>query len=202
MKMKKMVTINAKILVIEVVAILIMGLTQARADEWRGGERHDGEWRGPRASWHGDIRHFDQHDHELWRAGRWRHVRHEGRYGWWWVAGGEWFIYPRPVYPYPDPYSYVPLETIVVQPPPPQASPSPPVQQFWYFCVAANGYYPYVPTCPGGWQPVPATPSPSPPAAPSVVMPNSPPGYTPPGTPPSMSPGAAQGNMPPAPLGK
>ena len=48
--------------------------------------------------------------------------------------------------------------------PPVQLMPSPlvvaprPAQQFWYYCDAARGYYPYVSSCPGGWKTVPATP--------------------------------------------
>ena len=33
-----------------------------------------------------------------------------------------------------------------------------PPGQFYYFCPAANAYYPNVPSCPNGWQLVPATP--------------------------------------------
>jgi hypothetical protein len=36
-----------------------------------------------------------------------------------------------------------------------------PVQQqtnAWYFCPSANGYYPYIRQCPGGWQRVSPTP--------------------------------------------
>jgi hypothetical protein len=52
---------------------------------------------------------------------------------------------------------------VVVNPPvivaaPPQITPAPPVQ-YWYFCTAANGYYPYVSSCPEGWKTVPATPA-------------------------------------------
>lgn len=168
MNTKRTLVINAL-----VVATLVAASMSASAEEL-----HGREWHGPRGPWHGDFRHFDRHDHELWRAGSWRHMRHGGRFGWWWIAGGEWFFYPQPVYPYPDPYAYVPPETLVVQPSPPQTSAPPPAQQFWYFCAAANGYYPYVPSCPGRWQPVPATP---------------------PATPPAMLPGAPQGYVPPAP---
>ena len=31
-----------------------------------------------------------------------------------------------------------------------------PPTQFWYFCPKSNGFYPYVPSCPSGWQQVPA----------------------------------------------
>jgi len=35
-----------------------------------------------------------------------------------------------------------------------QAAPQPataPEQNWWYYCAQANGYYPYVTTCPTGW---------------------------------------------------
>ena len=55
--------------------------------------------------------------------------------------------YAQPVYGYPHVYA----------PPPSVQVPAPaPVQQAysWYFCPSANGYYPYVRACPGGWQQV------------------------------------------------
>jgi hypothetical protein len=132
-----------------------------RDDAW-----HGGDWRGPRGPWHADFRHFDRDDYRLWRSGGWHRSWHDGRYGWWWIAGGEWFFYPQPVYPYPDPYDYVPLPAVVVQPPPPEPL-APQPQQYWYYCDAAQGYYPYVTSCPGGWRAVPATP----PSAPAVEQP-------------------------------
>ena len=93
-----------------------------------------------RGVWSGDIRHFREHDMDRWRGGRWFHGRHEGHEGWWWVVAGLWYFYPRPVYPYPDPYT------------PPTAT------QYWYYCPPARAYYPYVQSCPGGWRLVPATP--------------------------------------------
>jgi hypothetical protein len=116
--------------------------------------------RGP--GWHGDIRVFETHDARRWHSGAWRHGWHGGRNGWWWVAGGGWYFYPQPVYPYPDPY--IP-PTVVIEQPSVQVVPAqPPVaqpaqQQFWYYCNASRGYYPYVASCPGGWKTVPATPS-------------------------------------------
>lgn len=120
--------------------------------------------------WHGDIRHFDRYDHHRWRSGAWRHGWHSGRSGWWWVAGGAWYYYPQPVYPYPDPYrppiliEQAPVVVQIPAPVPVQVQPAepivaaPPVQQFWYYCDAAGGYYPYVASCPSGWKTVPATP--------------------------------------------
>jgi len=98
---------------------------------------------------HGDIRHFHDRDWGDWHHGYWHHDWHDGHFGWWWVVGGVWFFYPAPIYPYPNPY---------VPPgyPLPVAWESPPA--YWYFCLPANAYYPYVQACPGGWQPVPAKP--------------------------------------------
>lgn len=123
--------------------------------------------------WHGDIRVFEVRDSHHWRSGGWRHGWHGGRNGWWWVVGGAWYFYPQPVYPYPDPYrpptviveQPAPVVVQVPAPAPVQVQPvqppvaAPPVQQFWYYCDAARGYYPYVASCPSGWKTVPATPS-------------------------------------------
>lgn len=125
----------------------------------------------PDGVWRGDIRHFESRDARHWRSGAWRHGPHAGRTGWWWVTGGMWYFYPQPVYPYPDPYR-PPLVVVEPSPPPvvvqiqapvqtsPQMPPaaSPPTVQFWYYCEADRGYFPYVASCPGGWKTVPATP--------------------------------------------
>lgn len=86
--------------------------------------------------------------------------------------GGPWG-YPAPYYypPY-SPYYYPPVAPLVVQQQAPvyveQTAPaaaapaSAPQANFWYYCNAAKGYYPYVKECPGGWQRV----SPQPPAQP------------------------------------
>lgn len=100
--------------------------------------------------WHGDIRHFHDYDMPRWRAGRWYNGWHDGRHAWWWIAGGAWYFYPRPVYPYPDPY----LPPVVVVP---EASSTPPAAtQYWYSCPNPKGYYPYVVQCLTVWQKVPA----------------------------------------------
>ena len=56
--------------------------------------------------------------------------------------------------------------TMPASPPPQSPAPAPapaPAQspapvQYWYHCKSPQGYYPYVKTCPGGWERVPATP--------------------------------------------
>jgi hypothetical protein len=122
----------------------------------RGHDHGDrGHDRGDRDHWHGDIGHFHEHDWGVWRGGHWVHDRHDGRWGWWWLAGGTWYFYPSPVYPYPNPYEPPPVELVT---PAPDNAPPPPPPRMWYYCDAAKGYYPYVPTCPGGWREVAPTP--------------------------------------------
>jgi hypothetical protein len=84
--------------------------------------------------------------------------------GWGWIApalvGGVIaydLAYPYG-YPYPYPYPAYAQPYPVYAPPAPAYAPSvaPAPVQYWYFCAAANAYYPYVPTCPSGWQAVPA----------------------------------------------
>lgn len=105
--------------------------------------------------WHGNIERFHEHDWQVWRGGRWQHGSHAGRIGWWWVVGGVWYFYPAPVYPYPNPWEPPPFDYVT---PPVGSPPPPPPTQYWYLCESAKGYYPYVPSCPGGWKQVPATP--------------------------------------------
>jgi len=105
------------------------------------GYGHDGYDHG----WHDhDIHRFHEYDVERWHHGYWLQRFHDGRNGWWWVVDGQWYFYPAPVYPYPDPYT---PPMIVAQP---AAGP-----QYWY-CANPPGYYPYVPQCAVQWQSVPA----------------------------------------------
>ena len=124
----------------------------ARHDGSRNdGARHDGG-----RHWNGNIREFHTRDLPRWRAGYWHHGVHADRLGWWWVIGGLWYFYPQPVYPYPDPYT--PPVVVIQQTPPAVSSTPAPQAQNWYYCASAKGYYPYVPSCPEGWEMVPATP--------------------------------------------
>lgn len=79
-------------------------------------------------------------------------------------------LYPRyyaPAYYYGPPAVVYHSAPVVVQAPPqvytersdtyataPQAEP----QQYWHYCAAARGYYPYVKECPHSWERVPAAP--------------------------------------------
>ncbi len=99
------------------------------------------------------------------RGGGWGH----GGWGW----GGAWIVpavigsaivydltRPQPYYVQPTPV-YAPAYAPVMVSPAPQS---------WYFCAAANAYYPYVTSCPSGWQAVSATP-PAMPSAPYAPPP-------------------------------
>ncbi|NNM51074.1 MAG: hypothetical protein HKM02_02465 [Pseudomonadales bacterium] len=128
-------------------------LQTSHADEFngeRGNRGHDHRrWNGDR--WH--LRMGDEH----WRHGRWLQSWHGGRYGWWWQVGGSWLLYNTPVYPYP-----MTAPIVVIAPPPqtaiaPGALPPPPAST-WYYCQQPQGYYPYIPSCPSGWQPVASVP--------------------------------------------
>lgn len=86
---------------------------------------------------------------------------------------GPW--YPHPYYDYPPPYYYPPAyyyraPTIIVPQAPPTYIQQPSVDQssaqdaessanYWYYCAAEKGYYPYVKQCPGGWRRVAPKPS-------------------------------------------
>ena len=134
----------------------------AYADQHHGGWRQEGRFHGSEGwregeRWHGAIEPFHERDFHAWREGHWEHRYHDGRYGWWWFAGGLWYSYPTPVYP--DPY----VPPVVVAPPavaaPLAGADALPAPQSWYYCDGAGGYYPYVPVCPSGWRAVPPTPA-------------------------------------------
>ena len=101
--------------------------------------------------------------HGGWRDGG------RGRGGGWgdaWIVPaliGSAIVYgmtqPQPVYVQPAPV-YVPDYPQVYAP----VVASAPAQS-WYFCPAANAYYPYVSSCASGWQAVPVTPPPPAPGA-------------------------------------
>lgn len=143
---------SASMLVFAALSVLPALVSPSMADERGREHRRDGRWHGA------DIRHFHERDLAVWRSGYWHHGRHAGRVGWWWVVGGVWYYYPAVIKPYPDPY----LPPLIELPPPPPAPAAPAPSQFWYYCPDPQGYYPYVPTCPTPWQPVPANAPPSP----------------------------------------
>jgi hypothetical protein len=114
---------------------------------------------GPNVSFvaHADFAHFSPAQHAAWVGGRWNHGWHNGHFGWWWFAGGAWYFYDAPIYPYPLDVS----DEYYVDETPDYGNGGP----YWYYCQSPAGYYPYVQQCSAPWQPVPATPPPPPPGS-------------------------------------
>lgn len=82
-----------------------------------------------------------------------------------WIGAPFWgppgYYYPPPAYYYPPTVVAVPVSPpTYIEQTPVQAQTQPASSGVWYYCAKPKGYYPYVKTCPGGWQPVaPAPPS-------------------------------------------
>jgi hypothetical protein len=119
------------------------------APHWSGAAGY----RGPHVTFaaHTDFAHFSPSQHAAWVGGHWNHGWHNGHFGWWWFAGGAWFFYDAPIYPYPG---YVADEYVD------DYSDDYDGGQYWYYCQNPAGYYPYVQRCGNPWQPVPPTPPP------------------------------------------
>src|SRR5277367_3236289 len=92
-------SVRSRILV--ALASLTIGMTPllASADEHFHHEFHEH-----------DVRLFRGHDLDVWRGGHWHHEWHNGRFGWWWFAGGVWYWYDTPAWPYPNVVS----ETMII----------------------------------------------------------------------------------------
>ena len=76
----------------------------------------------------------------------------------WWGPYPYWYYPPYAVYPPPVVYAPPPAPVVVREAPPvyiqqqaPPAAPAPSVEQFWYYCQSARGYYPSVANCPEAW---------------------------------------------------
>ena len=101
-----------------------------------------------------NVAHFSAQDRTIWTQGRWRHTNHNGRNGWWWYTDGAWFFYDQPVYPYPG---YVSEDYSVDDGDDGYAAPYQ-GGYVWYYCNNPAGYYPYIQSCRGPWEPVQPTP--------------------------------------------
>lgn len=77
------------------------------------------------------------------------HYRHSGvHFGFVFQSPGYWYYpyYRAPVVAVPVPAS----PPVYIERSDTQAAPASPA--YWYYCVDAKAYYPYVKECPGGWQ--------------------------------------------------
>lgn len=61
---------------------------------------------------------------------------------------------------YPAPYYYAPPAVVVSRPVTyiERRETAPASTDWWYYCEQSKAYYPYVKTCPGGWQKLSPTP--------------------------------------------
>jgi hypothetical protein len=106
-----------------------------------------------------NVAHFNAQDRAMWTKGQWRHTNHNGHNGWWWYTNGAWFFYDEPTYPYPDTVSDQYAFDDDNADAPDQAGPDQ-GGYVWYYCSNPPGYYPYIQSCRGPWQPVEPTPPP------------------------------------------
>ena len=70
-------------------------------------------------------------------------------------------IWPAPWYYAPPPPAYYYPAPVVASPPVryiERQRTEPASTDWWYYCDQSRTYYPYVKTCPGGWQKVSPTP--------------------------------------------
>jgi hypothetical protein len=90
-----------------------------------------------------------------------RHHHHGARLSLGFHFGAPLYYHPWPAYHYYPAPVYVAPQVVQVAPPVYVERHDPPTtdqQGWWYYCVNAKGYYPYVKECPGGWQKVPPAP--------------------------------------------
>lgn len=140
-------------LIAAILALAAPSLALAQPHAERGGSGHSAMVQPAERSGFaaGPVNRFGARDVERWRGGHWFHGERGHRLGWWWFAGGLWYRYAAPVYPYPD---YVADD---------YATDGGPV---WYRCENPPGFYPYLQSCPSGWETVPTAPTGDPPPPP------------------------------------
>ncbi len=117
-----------------------------------------------------NVRRFNHEELASWRGGRWNNSCFGGRCGWWWFAGGQWYLYGAPTYPYPlavsEVYYLEPVEAVPIRPyvamPVIQTRPMPvaAAPQFLYYCDNPSGYYPQVTSCATSFREVAPPPPP------------------------------------------
>ena len=127
----------------------------------------DSAWARRGGGGHGGGHHRGHHHHHghfhhgfgfwggfwgpYWGAGYW-----PGSWGGYWGPG--WGYWGAPVVAYTraviqEPHVWVERDVATATPPPrAPANQNPNAQQWWYWCVSAKKYYPYVASCAEGWQ--------------------------------------------------
>jgi hypothetical protein len=148
------------LLVLAAVAISGAAMGRGAGGYSGGGFYHGGGSWGGGGSWRGGWGGFH---HGVFFHGRGCCVSFGGVFwgpGFGWGAPWPWFGYPVAVWPVPvSTFSPPPVQFVersaVEQQEPGSAAPDP---GYWFHCARPEGYYPYVRSCPGGWEPVPARP--------------------------------------------
>jgi hypothetical protein len=87
-----------------------------------------------------------------WHRPIWGHVYY-GPWPWFypWYFGYTIPVFPTTLYTEPPPEQYIEMN-------PPTNPPANVQPNIWYYCANPQGYYPYVKSCSGNWQEVPAEP--------------------------------------------
>ena len=139
---------KSKILMVAAALTMIGSLSVAPS-----AQAYPGHGFGNGGGWHGGG----------WHGGGW-HGGGRGYYGLGLgLAAGALLTYPYYSGYYSDYYSptYVDSGSVAVyedSPSQTQVAPNTSAAPMWYYCDSPKGYYPYVHSCPSGWQKVPATP--------------------------------------------
>lgn len=125
------------------IALGLMAVAESASARGRHGHNHHGHHHGARFSF-----------------GFW------GGPGFWgpgyWGPGFGYWGPPAVVYaPAPEPRVWVESDQAVATPPVSHVPSDANAPQWWYWCVSARGYYPYVSNCAEGWQRVAPQPTPA-----------------------------------------
>ena len=131
-----------------IAVLLLISTVPGHADRgghgYKGHGYEKGAYRGHGHRGHGHRGH--------WHKGHWHRGFHRS-------GGVRVFISPGLVVPFGSYWAPYPDPPVVVAPSPRvYVEPSPPPPHYWYYCDAAQAYYPYVDQCPGGWRQVLPTP--------------------------------------------
>ena len=146
-----MFAIRSKLLVVSLAVVIALPLLLTVTAEARGGHGGGGHGGGFHGGFHGG--HFHHFGGSRVFIGGFFGFPYYYPYGYYPYP----YYYPYYGYPYSYPYAYPDSAYPDTQLP----VPSEPQQSYWYYCQDAQGYYPYVRNCPGGWtQVVPTPPEP------------------------------------------
>jgi len=129
------------------ISVLVMSLVLLLISTSPGHADRDGHWYTGHA--------YRSHGHRgHWHSGYWHRGFHRS-------GGVRVFIGPGLVVPFVPYWGLYSSPPVVVAPSPRvYVAPVPPPPTYWYYCDAAQAYYPYVQQCPGGWRQVLPIPPP------------------------------------------